>query len=63
VPHRYIENLEGILRIQDHLLELADRHGVPIVDNVSFDRSVLSIIRHVAETLRKKGPFDASELL
>ena len=36
---------------------------MPIVDNVSFDRSVTSIIRHVTETLRKKGDFDAAALL
>jgi 2-phosphoglycerate kinase len=62
-PHRYLENLDAILRIQDYLLELAEQHGVPIVDNVSFDRSVTSIIRHVTETLRKKGDFDAAALL
>ncbi len=62
-PHRYLENLDAILRIQDHLLELAEMHDVPIVDNQSFDASVLSIIRHVMETLRKRGEFDAAELL
>lgn len=62
-PHRYLENLDAILRIQEYLLELADQHGVPIVDNVSFDRSVTSIIRHVTETLRKRGDFDAAALL
>ena len=62
-PHRYLENLEAILLIQDHLLELAERHDVPIVDNFSFDRSVLRIIRHVAETLRERGDFDSAELL
>lgn len=62
-PHRYLENLDGILQIQDYFLEQADRHGVPIVDNVSFDHSVLQIIRHVTETLRKRGNFDASELV
>jgi 2-phosphoglycerate kinase len=56
-PHRYLENLAAILRIQDHILELADQHGVPIVDNVRFDDSVLSILRHVTETLRKQGGF------
>jgi len=56
-PHRYLENLDAILRIQDHLLELADQHGVPIVDNVRFDDSVLSILRHVTETLRKQGGY------
>jgi len=62
-PHLYLEHLEEILRIQDHFLELADRYGIPIVDNESFDRSVTSIIRHVTETLRKKGPFDVAEML
>ncbi len=61
--HHYVENLDAILRIQDHLLELADQYDVPIVENVSFDRSVLSIIRHLTETLRDRHGFDASELL
>jgi 2-phosphoglycerate kinase len=61
--HRYVKNLDSILRVQNHLLELADRHGVPIVDNVSFDSSVLQIVRHVTESLRKKGDFDAAEML
>jgi 2-phosphoglycerate kinase len=67
-PHQYLENLEAILRVQDHFLELADAHDVPIVinesfDPESFDPSVLSIIRHVTEALRKKGEFDADALL
>lgn len=61
-PHRYLEHLDAILRIQDHLLELADRFNVPIVDNQYFDRSVLSIIRHLIETLRKTSPPRAAEL-
>lgn len=61
--HRYLENLDAILKIQDHLLEAADRYDVPIVENESFDRAVLLIVRHVTETLRKKGAFDAQELL
>jgi 2-phosphoglycerate kinase len=52
--HHYVENLQAILRIQDHLLDAAERFGVPIVDNESFDRAVLLIIRHVTETLRKR---------
>jgi 2-phosphoglycerate kinase len=56
-PHRYLENLDAILRIQDYILELAEEHGVPIVDNVSFDDSVLSILRHVTETLGRQAGF------
>jgi len=62
-PHRYLENLDSILRVQNHLLELADRHDVPIVDNVSFDQSVLRIIRHLTESLGEKGDFDAAHSL
>lgn len=60
---RYLQNLSAILTIQDYILELAEQHGVPIVENVAFDSSVLSIIRYVAETLGKKESFDASGLL
>jgi 2-phosphoglycerate kinase len=61
--HRYLEHFEAILKIQDHFLELADRHDIPIVDNDSIDGSVLSIIKHVTETLRKVGRFDVAEML
>jgi 2-phosphoglycerate kinase len=61
-PHRYLENLDSILRIQDYLLELAEAHGLPIVDNVSFDVSVLSILRHVTESLRKRHELDDADL-
>jgi 2-phosphoglycerate kinase len=61
--HRYLENFEAICKIQDHFLDLAERYDVPIVDNSSFDRSVLLVIRHVTDTLRKRGDFDARDLL
>ncbi|MBW2578676.1 MAG: hypothetical protein JRE38_11475, partial [Deltaproteobacteria bacterium] len=51
------------LQIQDHFLELAERFGVPIVDNISFDRSVLLIIRHVTDTLSQRHGFDPEEIL
>jgi 2-phosphoglycerate kinase len=57
--HRYLEHLDAILRIQDHVLEIAERRGIPIVDNDSFDRAVLLVIRHVTETLRKRGGLHA----
>lgn len=60
--HRYLENLPAILKIQDHLLDVAERCDVPIVDNVSFDRTVMLIIRHVTETLRKRGDIGGEDL-
>ena len=62
-PHRYLENLDSILRIQDHLLEVSEAHHVPIVENKSFDRSVLSIIRSVMEGLREGNSEDVASLL
>ena len=61
--HRYLENLDSILKIQDHFLDEAERCGVPIVENDSFDRAVLLIIRHVTEALRAEGPSDPNELI
>jgi 2-phosphoglycerate kinase len=55
--------MDAILRIQDHFLELAERHAIPIVDNDSADASVLSILKHVCETLRQVEGFDAASLL
>jgi len=60
---RYVENLDGILKIQEQFLELADRYDVPIVDNVTVEGSVMLVIRHVVETLRKSGNFDDVDLL
>jgi 2-phosphoglycerate kinase len=54
LPHRYLENLDGILAIQSYLLEQADRFGVPTIDNVSFDASVRMIIDEVTAALRRR---------
>jgi 2-phosphoglycerate kinase len=50
---RYMERLDEILSIQEYLLEQAERRDVPIVDNVTLEGSVLLVIRHVVESLRK----------
>ena len=60
---RYVENFDGILKIQEHFLELADHFDIPIVDNVTIDTSVMLVIRHVVETLRKSGNFDELDQL
>ena len=53
---RYVEHLDAILKIQEEFLELADRYDVPIVDNVTLEGSVLLVIRHVIESLRRQDP-------
>jgi 2-phosphoglycerate kinase len=52
LAERYLKNLDGILQIQRHLIEMAEFHQVPIVDNESFDVSVRIIIDHVMNALR-----------
>ena len=61
--NRYLSHIDSILQIQDHLLEVSEAHHVPIVDNKSFDKSVLSIIQSLMETLRKREGFDVKSLL
>jgi 2-phosphoglycerate kinase len=52
-PHRYLENLDGILAIQRHLIALAEARHIPIVDNLSFDATVRAVIGHVMDRLRR----------
>jgi 2-phosphoglycerate kinase len=54
VADRYLDNLEGILAIQRHLIDSANRYGVPIIDNVGFESSVGLIIEHVMDALRRR---------
>jgi 2-phosphoglycerate kinase len=60
---RYVERLEEILKIQEYLLEQAERNNVPIVDNVTVDGSALLVIRHVVESLRTDGGIDFADLI
>jgi len=59
---RYQQNFQSILEIQNHLLELADEHDVPIIDNRSVERSVPLVIRHVVEFLRDSDDPSEPEL-
>lgn len=52
LPHRYLENFEGILAIQRYLVDQAHRHDLPIIDNVDFEESVREILCYVLDALR-----------
>ena len=60
---RYVKHLDSILKIQEHFLELADLHDVPIDDNTSNEGSVMLVIRHLVETPRQREGVEVSELL
>lgn len=51
---RYLENFEGILEIQRHLLEQAQKHDVPVIDNTDFEHSVRQIIEYTSRQLQEQ---------
>ncbi len=61
--HDYLENLDAILEIQDHFLEIAEERDVMIVDNDDFERSVSAVTRYVIDTLRDRQGLKAADLL
>jgi 2-phosphoglycerate kinase len=56
---RYLENFEGILEIQRHLVALARQNDVPVIDNVDFESSVRQIIEAATTQLRAREEGDA----
>mgnify|MGYP002633241880 CR=1 FL=1 len=50
--HRYLENFEAILAIQRHLIEEAERRGIPVIDNIDVDASARTVLAHVMDKLR-----------
>ena len=51
--HRYLQYLEQILRIQQHILELGESNNVPAFENTDLDEAVQSISLLIMDTLRK----------
>jgi 2-phosphoglycerate kinase len=58
---RYVRRMDEIIKIQEHLLDLAERYDVPIVDNIALEGSALLVIRHVVESLRKSSDRQQAE--
>jgi 2-phosphoglycerate kinase len=55
LAHRYLENFDGILEIQRHLIDEANLRNMLVVDNVDLDRAALQVIAHVLDTVRREG--------
>jgi 2-phosphoglycerate kinase len=60
---RYRDNFEWILKIQEYILEMAESHQTPIIENVEFDQTVTSILSVISNTLRDKLQIDREELI
>ncbi len=52
--HHYVENLDAILEIQKHILEVGEAHRIITVENVNFDETVQSLSAHIMDVLRKR---------
>lgn len=51
--HRYVENLDAILKIQRHILDVGEAHRLIAVENANFDEAVQSLSMHIMDILRK----------
>ena len=52
--HRYVENLNAILEIQQHILKVGEAHRIITVENANFDETVQSLSTHIMDVLRKR---------
>jgi 2-phosphoglycerate kinase len=50
---KYLEHFDAIVAIQNYILAEADHAGLPIIENIRLDDTVLSVTRTVNEALRK----------
>jgi 2-phosphoglycerate kinase len=46
---RYLEQIDGIRRLQRFVQEQADRHGVPVIANHGFDQTIADVVDLVME--------------
>lgn len=52
--HRYVENLNAILQIQQHILNVGEAHRLIAVENANFDDAVQSSSMHIMDILRER---------
>ncbi|OKY77280.1 MAG: 2-phosphoglycerate kinase Pgk [Candidatus Methanohalarchaeum thermophilum] len=53
-PNRYINELEDIREIHNHILEMAKEKNVKIVENTDYEESLRTILEDIIEKLEKK---------
>ena len=49
--HRYLESVEEILKVQNHILSVGQTYQTPAFENVIFDETVQSISLHIMDKL------------
>ncbi|TKJ31682.1 2-phosphoglycerate kinase [bacterium (candidate division B38) B3_B38] len=48
---RYLENFDSIYRIQKYIIEMAEHYNCPTHNNIDFEKTVLSVIRLITDSL------------
>lgn len=62
-PEKYLENIDAILQIQDHILDMANGHDIAIVENEDSERSVLALIETITDDLRVQLDLQGEKLV
>ena len=60
--HKYLANLDSILKIQNYVLSMAEQHGAPIIDNLSFDETVAEALRLIGDFLSHQEEFQVKKV-
>jgi len=53
---RYLDNFDGIRRIQAHLVECARVEHLPVIENHDFDAALLAVMGHVLDGIGASTP-------
>ncbi len=48
-----IASIDDILKIQEHILDLADQHDVPILENNNFDEAASDLLRMITDAIHR----------
>lgn len=51
---KYLANFDSIIKIQNFLIELAEQYSYPVISNIDFEKTVITIIKLASEFLLKK---------
>ncbi len=62
-PEKYIENIDAILQIQDHILDMAHGHDIAIVENEDSEMSVSALIETITDDLRVQLDLQGEKLV
>ena len=60
---RYRKNFDKILKIQDHILEMAEHYEVPFVENTHLEQTVAQILTTITNAVRQKLHISSEELI